>query len=379
MLPMVDSGDGSQTPPAPAYTENLFTNNTPSQSITACNLHPEQRWDFSVCGSLGDDHAAYLSEISADLDSWGSCNSDESIFDLLSHGDESLHSNESANSERSLSPFLATTCSNNNQCDNESIHDRRQACHPSATSMMDNSLAPRSEVTLQHTICQAMNVQYFSPFRPGIVPLPLQSSGTKRPCPPEFFEHIDMPHGMQLVSSSVSRRKSIRTLSRRSISIPAGTNAVVAAAAAAATATDPASVAWSAVVVPPPISSAAVSKQAGLRSGAPSKRPRQHLYTSCILQCCKFISKQTHQECTGSLSVVTHKRGHLTVSCSAKHQWVWCVLCCNCHNSKELNPGSQHPGCTNPSHWFERDAFDTGARNHMNVHKATSEGKILNK
>ena len=43
-------------------------------------------------------------------------------------------------------------------------------------------------------------------------------------------------------------------------------------------------------------------------------------------------------------------------------QWVWCKLCCKCAGDKRPN---QERGCTNKAHWFERDAFDTGRRNHL--------------
>jgi len=92
-----------------------------------------------------------------------------------------------------------------------------------------------------------------------------------------------------------------------------------------------------------------------------------------ILQCCKFTSKQTQQACKGQLSIVTHKRGHLAVACSSRHQWVWCDLCCTCNSAKGSNSDKRQRGCTVSTHWYERDAFDTGSRNHMNVHKVTNK------
>ena len=41
-------------------------------------------------------------------------------------------------------------------------------------------------------------------------------------------------------------------------------------------------------------------------------------------------------------------------------QWVWCRSCCNCGGA-----GGALRGCGHKGHWFERDAFDTGRRNHM--------------
>ena len=90
-----------------------------------------------------------------------------------------------------------------------------------------------------------------------------------------------------------------------------------------------------------------------------------------VLPCCKFVGKQTQKGCKGKLHITPHKRGHLGVACSAgRHQWVWCALCCHCNGGPT---GRRQRGCTNPSHWFERDAFDTGARNHMSVHRSDAK------
>jgi hypothetical protein len=91
-----------------------------------------------------------------------------------------------------------------------------------------------------------------------------------------------------------------------------------------------------------------------------------------ILQCCKFNSKHTQHSCKGQLSIVTHKRGHLAVSCSTRHQWVWCPLCCTCNAGKGAVADGKR-GCAVSTHWYERDAFDTGARNHMNTHASVSK------
>jgi len=88
--------------------------------------------------------------------------------------------------------------------------------------------------------------------------------------------------------------------------------------------------------------------------------------TCIMLPTCKFISKRSGKICSAELSRSQHKRGHFSVLCSAGHQWVWCSACCNCH--KQDGAGMPPRGCTNLVHWFERDAFDTGRRNHMNRH-----------
>ena len=38
---------------------------------------------------------------------------------------------------------------------------------------------------------------------------------------------------------------------------------------------------------------------------------------------------------------------------------VWCSYCCNCKQ--------RYIGCSHPNHWIERDSFDTGKRNHIQV------------
>jgi len=90
-----------------------------------------------------------------------------------------------------------------------------------------------------------------------------------------------------------------------------------------------------------------------------------------ILSCCKFFSKKNGSACSKEVHRVAHKRGHLTVACSDRHQWVWCPLCCDCLKSGRSDGGNQSgQGCRNAQHWYERDSFDTGVRNHMNsLHK----------
>jgi hypothetical protein len=89
------------------------------------------------------------------------------------------------------------------------------------------------------------------------------------------------------------------------------------------------------------------------------------LGTSVLLSTCKFVSKRTCVECPNVPQIATHKRGYLACACSQGHQWVWCAKCCACPRPA----GSKTRGCNNAAHWFERDAFDTGRRNHMNRHQ----------
>uniref|UniRef100_A0A7S0N4Y7 Uncharacterized protein n=1 Tax=Cryptomonas curvata TaxID=233186 RepID=A0A7S0N4Y7_9CRYP len=94
-----------------------------------------------------------------------------------------------------------------------------------------------------------------------------------------------------------------------------------------------------------------------------------------LLRECKFVSKRSGRPCAGgdggggTLRLTGHKRGHLAVACSAGHQWVWCRLCCNCPMPTGDVAPAERRGCCHKGHWFERDAFDPGRRNHMrNAH-----------
>jgi len=171
-------------------------------------------------------------------------------------------------------------------------------------------------------------------------PLKDMHAGSKRLYPGEFLHHgiafeAFAPRPKKRISSK--RMESLQHFAAEAVApFPAP------AALSAALASDPGSFPFSPLV--------------NSDSQLPSKKT--------MLQCCKFTSKHTQQACKGELTIVPHKRGHLAVSCSSRHQWVWCSACCNCH------AGKGQRGCTVPTHWFERDAFDTGARNHMNVHKA---------
>mmetsp|Transcript_86614 Transcript_86614/g.231293 ORF Transcript_86614/g.231293 Transcript_86614/m.231293 type:complete len:307 (+) Transcript_86614:47-967(+) len=84
-----------------------------------------------------------------------------------------------------------------------------------------------------------------------------------------------------------------------------------------------------------------------------------------ILEECKFLSKRSGFRCPCLPAITNHKRGHLSVCCKNGHQWVWCRACCSCGG------GAERRGCRQKAHWFERDAFDTGRRNHMR----TAHGK----
>ncbi|KAJ1495099.1 hypothetical protein T484DRAFT_3629141 [Baffinella frigidus] len=93
------------------------------------------------------------------------------------------------------------------------------------------------------------------------------------------------------------------------------------------------------------------------------------LGTSVLLPVCKFVSKNTCVECADVPRVATHKRGYLACACAQGHQWVWCAKCCACPRPALIVAGAEVRGCNNGAHWFERDAFDTGRRNHMNRHE----------
>jgi hypothetical protein len=192
---------------------------------------------------------------------------------------------------------------------------------------------------------------------PGPAVMDFKHKPVKRLCPIEFLEHD------YVYEAFAPRPKSARISSKRTqdlLRIEAEAAATASAAAAVA-----------AVAPLPPPSNAPVVEQVSPSCCPPTNRASQLPCKTTILQCCKFTSKQTQQACKGQLTIVPHKRGHLAVSCSSRHQWVWCSLCCNCHaGAKGGNIDGRNRGCTVATHWFERDAFDTGARNHMNVHKS---------
>ena len=80
---------------------------------------------------------------------------------------------------------------------------------------------------------------------------------------------------------------------------------------------------------------------------------------------CKFMDRKTgaRKVCTSTVSRKKHRRGYCSVACAVGHTWVWCRNCCDCTLDEN------HLGCTNAVHWFERDSFDTGSRNHMQRHR----------
>jgi len=80
-----------------------------------------------------------------------------------------------------------------------------------------------------------------------------------------------------------------------------------------------------------------------------------------LLPVCKNVERSGERKaCLLPLREKGHKRGYISVACSGGHQWVWCSSCCDCAKDGE--------GCTFSQHWFERDSFDTGKRNHMQRH-----------
>jgi len=90
-----------------------------------------------------------------------------------------------------------------------------------------------------------------------------------------------------------------------------------------------------------------------------------------LLPVCKHVERGgARKACRLPLTERSHKRGHVAVACKEGHQWVWCEFCCNCPTNRGEN---RMKGCILPSHWMERDSFDTGKRNHMQCHR-TSQG-----
>jgi hypothetical protein len=87
---------------------------------------------------------------------------------------------------------------------------------------------------------------------------------------------------------------------------------------------------------------------------------------------CKFVDRKTgaRQICPCTVTNKKHRRGYCSVACTVGHTWVWCQYCCDCV--------SEHGqlGCSNAVHWFERDSFDTGRRNHMQRHGSEFSGIV---
>ena len=83
---------------------------------------------------------------------------------------------------------------------------------------------------------------------------------------------------------------------------------------------------------------------------------------------CKFVDRKTgaRKVCISTVSRKKHRRGYCSIACSLGHTWVWCKHCCDC-----ISEDGQL-GCINAAHWFERDSFDTGRRNHMQRHVSTT-------
>lgn len=165
-----------------------------------------------------------------------------------------------------------------------------------------------------------------------------------------------LPKGVAMLPVSVTVASAPAPVSTPVKPSPSKRRRVAPAPAAANSMTTPAAVAPASVrqaLGGPVPSNASINSNAAVSGNA------------TLLAACKFVSKRTCAECTGVPRLATHKRGYLACACSQGHQWVWCVKCCSCPRPN----GSKSRGCTNPGHWFERDAFDTGRRNHMNRHQ----------
>mmetsp|Transcript_18734 Transcript_18734/g.51658 ORF Transcript_18734/g.51658 Transcript_18734/m.51658 type:complete len:206 (-) Transcript_18734:328-945(-) len=90
---------------------------------------------------------------------------------------------------------------------------------------------------------------------------------------------------------------------------------------------------------------------------------------------CKFVERRSGERkaCKCVVTLKAHRRGYPSVACSVGHTWVWCKFCCTCQNHGDRE------GCLNAAHWFERDSYDTGSRNHMQRHKAVEAESVDSK
>lgn len=332
----------------------------------------EERWDFGVEEDLSFVQVDWLDELATDVESLGSSttvsgNEEEDEEEICcanevatKHDEWDAKTTNLGVQEHSWAPLYRTMPSYG-----EPAHQPARYAfnvHGDQTRLPVRPLAmdglQRSPWTALHPV-MPMAYQPLLPYYSGPQTTDLrqnvkQAPGTKRLWSEDFS--VDDPSHVRPKSARISSKR------QDQMHLEAEAAAVQAAAAAAAAA---------AVHVPLP-NMAMLEHVSSLPCCPRNVRPSHFPVRTTILPCCKFTSKQSKQGCKGELSVVTHKRGHLAVSCSARHQWVWCALCCNCI-SKCATPDKRQRGCQVPSHWFERDAFDTGARNHMNVHKAGSK------
>jgi len=345
----------------------------------------EERWDVSIDRFLEDD--SYLSELETGLESWSSTDTEEmsACGEALILEDFAASSHEAGGCDVAAPAVATATWSHH-----EATVPRAWTAHPAMPAepetyvlaahrdavlnaayvpAVNPALLPHGVAGIAGPSYSAPNSYHYSapasyhyasaPYNclPGPAVMDFKHQPVKRLCPIEFLEHD------YVYEAFAPRPKSARISSKRTqdlLRIEAEAAATASAAAAVA-----------AIAPLPPPSNAPVLEQVSPSCCPPTNRASQLPCKTTILQCCKFTSKQTQQACKGQLTIVPHKRGHLAVSCSSRHQWVWCSLCCNCHaGAKGGNINGRNRGCTVPTHWFERDAFDTGARNHMNVHKS---------
>lgn len=329
---------------APACSRNIFDMAlAPAFSSGTSEVFSRpDNWllDRILVNDTQNDYNDYLTDISSGLESWSSTDTEETS---------------------AKASFMEDFGSPASSCDSPAMaigmhQDTPALCAWSSWSVHHPMGAEAYMRAAHRAPHQNANVNHYEQFS-NETPIENMPAGSKRLHPGECLHHDIACEAL------APRLKSARILSKR---IQSQNDALhieasgVALAAAEAVLPLPAPVA---------LAAALVSDRGNFPFRPSVKSDSQLPSKKTILQCCKFTSKQTQQACKGELTIVPHKREHLAVSCSSRHQWVWCSMCCNCHSDGRGNGGRQR-GCTVPTHWFERDAFDTGARNHMNVHKA---------
>lgn len=360
---------------APAFTCGR-EHSDPFDFSTAPGKHQfcsEERWDAGVDRFLDEDN--YMSELSSGLESWSSTDTEEAS----ACGESLILQDFAASSHDTGSDAPAAAMANWSRQEAQ-VPQGWAAHHPMTADPYLHSAHRNSVLSTAYTAG--------NPALPHPAALPHGAAGIVAPALYHYggapyerlpfsavvdFEHqyvgakrlaVEFLDQEYVYEAFAPRPKSARISSKRTqdlLRIEAEAAASASAAAAVVSAMPP---------LPAP-SSAAVLDRVNPSCCPPANRTNHLPCKTTILQCCKFTSKQTQQACKGQLTIVPHKRGHLAVSCSSRHQWVWCSLCCNCHaGAKGGNSNGRNRGCTVPTHWFERDAFDTGARNHMNVHKS---------
>ena len=287
-------------------------------------------------------------QLSSGLESWSSTDTEGELIcgEALILADVAASSHDSASGAPANAPDMATWMHHAPAPRAWAVHHSMVADAHMSAAHREPVLsvpygAPAFGVLTVPTYAPAYSFHNYDSVMGSLVVDPLDKQlGSKRLFPVEFLHH-DFAY-----DSFSPRPKSARISSKRTQDLLRIEAAAVASASAAAAVP-------SIPHVPTPASVAVLEQARPLVCQPAANRASQHQPggKTTILQCCKFTSKQTQAACKGQLTIVLHKRGHLAVSCSSRHQWVWCSMCCNCVTGVKSTNGRQR-GCSVPTHWY---------------------------